>query len=120
MLTLFFLCFLFVELVRSGDNENNPIVVSCETTKGPIKIEVHRDWAPIGAERFLALVEDNFYTDIALYRCVDGFLTQFGISQDHEKSHWHRKNIPDDPNLNLGVKKNYLSYAGGGPNTRWG
>jgi peptidyl-prolyl cis-trans isomerase A (cyclophilin A) len=92
--------------------------VKCTTTKGPIVIEVYRDWAPLGADRFLELVKDGFYTDIAFYRCVRGFLTQFGISEDKSKKHWHRNQIQDDPNLHLGIKKNYVSYAGGGPNTR--
>jgi peptidyl-prolyl cis-trans isomerase A (cyclophilin A) len=92
--------------------------VHCTTTKGPLVIEVYRDWSPLGADRFLELVQDGFYTDIAFYRCVRGFLTQFGISEDKSKKHWHRNQIQDDPNLHLGIKKNYVSYAGGGPNTR--
>lgn len=92
--------------------------VQCQTTKGPLVIEVYREWAPLGADRFLDLVKDNFFTDIAFFRCVKRFLTQFGISDNPSKKHWHRKDILDDPNLNLGIKKNYVSYAGGGPNTR--
>jgi cyclophilin family peptidyl-prolyl cis-trans isomerase len=92
--------------------------VKCMTTKGPLVIEVYRDWAPLGADRFLELVKDDFFTDIAFFRCVKRFLTQFGISDVQSKKHWHREEIPDDPNLNIGIKKNYLSYAGGGPNTR--
>jgi peptidyl-prolyl cis-trans isomerase A (cyclophilin A) len=92
--------------------------ISCETTKGPLKIDVHSDWAPLGAERFVTLVKDGFYTDIAFFRCVRGFLTQFGISGDEKMKHWHRETLLDDPNLNLGIQKNYISFAGGGPNTR--
>ncbi len=92
--------------------------VHCETTKGPMKIEIYPEWSPIGAERFLALVADEFYTNIALFRCVKKFLVQFGISDNPIKKHWHGDNIPDDPNLHMGIKKNYLSFAGGGPNTR--
>ena len=92
--------------------------VSCETTKGNLLIDVHSDWAPLGAERFIALVKDGFYTDIAFFRCVKRFLTQFGISVNPLMYHWHEDNIPDDPNLHLGIQKNYVSFAGGGPNTR--
>lgn len=92
--------------------------VACTTTKGPLLIEIYRDWAPLGADRFLDLVRDEFFTDIAFFRCVKRFLTQFGISDIPSKKHWHREEIPDDPNLHLGIKKNYLSFAGGGPNTR--
>jgi cyclophilin family peptidyl-prolyl cis-trans isomerase len=41
-----------------------------------------------------------------------------GISERPEYKHWHNKDIPDDPNLHKGIMKNYLSFAGGGPNTR--
>jgi len=92
--------------------------VQCETTKGPLLLEIYRDWAPLGADRFLELVRDGFYSDIALFRCVKGFLTQFGISDKAKFKHWHNKNIPDDPMLHIPIRKNYLSYAGGGKNTR--
>ena len=41
-------------------------VVECATTKGTIKIEVHPAWAPLGAARFLELVQAAFFTDVAL------------------------------------------------------
>jgi cyclophilin family peptidyl-prolyl cis-trans isomerase len=108
--------FLFC-LFSAVISEKLPLV-DCETSKGPLRIEVHRDWAPLGADRFVELVQDDFFTDIAFFRCVKRFLTQFGISDNPDKKHWHNKNIPDDPNLNLGIQKNYVSFAGGGPNTR--
>lgn len=57
------------------------------------------------------------WLDIALYRSVPNFLTQFGITDNPEKKHWQREEIPDDP-LNKPILKHYVSYAGGGPNTR--
>lgn len=102
--------------VSSGVREHP--LVKCETTKGPLLIEVYTEWSPLGAERFLNLVTDGFFTNIALYRCVERFLVQFGISDNPIKKHWHRDEIPDDPNQHLGIKKNYVSFAGGGPNTR--
>ena len=92
--------------------------VLCGTTKGDLTIDVHREWSPLGADRFITLVKDGFFTNIAFFRCVDEFLTQFGISDVESMQHWHEDNIADDPNLNLGIQKNYLSFAGGGPNTR--
>ena len=94
------------------------IKVLCSTTKGDIVIAVYPDWAPLGAARFIELVKDNFYTDIALYRSVPKFLTQFGISDKQEKKHWHHSNIPDDPLNSRGIKKYFVSYAGGGKDTR--
>jgi cyclophilin family peptidyl-prolyl cis-trans isomerase len=41
-----------------------------------------------------------------------------GISDKPEYKHWHNQDIRDDPNLNKGINRGYLSFAGGGPNTR--
>jgi cyclophilin family peptidyl-prolyl cis-trans isomerase len=48
---------------------------------------------------------------------VSEFLIQFGISDQPTKKHWHHENILDDP-PNKPIRKHYVSYAGGGPNTR--
>lgn len=110
---------LFVALLGlSVEAVNNHVFVRCETTKGPLTIEVSPEWAPIGATRFLDLVYDGFYTDIALFRSVDKFLTQFGISDKAEKQHWHTASIPDDTNLNFGIQKYDIAFAGSGPNSR--
>jgi len=101
-----------------ADPPSTATKVHCSTTKGDFSLAVYPEWAPLGAARFLELVEDGFYTDIALYRCVDKFLVQFGITENPEKKHWHFKTIEDDPNLHKGIKKHYLSFAGGGANTR--
>lgn len=116
------LIFLLFGVVASNDEEvaeSYPsATVVCDTTKGTFVIDVYKEWSPLGAERFVNLVKAGFFTDIAFYRCVDGFLTQFGISDNPDLEHWHGDSILDDPNLNMGIKKNYVSFAGGGPNTR--
>src|SRR5262249_18366785 len=43
-----------------------------ETTKGPIVIAVHRDWAPRGADRFRELVERGYYDEAAIFRIRKG------------------------------------------------
>jgi cyclophilin family peptidyl-prolyl cis-trans isomerase len=92
--------------------------VKCHTTAGDLTIEVFPGWSPIGAKRFLDLINDQFFTDIALYRSVENFLTQFGISDQQSKKHWHGKQLPDDPNLHIPITRGYMSFAGGGANTR--
>ena len=51
---------------RSEDgSEKAPEVfqANLDTSKGPVVIEVHRDWAPIGADHFYNLVKTGFYDD---------------------------------------------------------
>src|ERR1700688_3048875 len=50
--------------------------VQFTTTKGNIVIEVHRDWAPLGADRFYNLVRNGFFTDAAFFRVVPNFIVQ--------------------------------------------
>jgi cyclophilin family peptidyl-prolyl cis-trans isomerase len=118
LITLIYACLCAICAVSSTED---PVVTSrvhCTTTKGDLSIEIYRDWAPLGADRFIELVRDGFFQEIGLFRCVKRFLTQFGISDKPQYKHWHYKDIPDDPNLHKGIHKNYLSFAGGGPNTR--
>jgi cyclophilin family peptidyl-prolyl cis-trans isomerase len=117
---LIFLFFSILSTLISSDNIEAIVTskVQCETTKGSFILEIYREWSPLGADRFIDLIKDDFFTNIALYRCVKGFLTQFGISEDKSKKHWHNNQIKDDPNLHIPIRKGYLSFAGGGDNTR--
>lgn len=68
------------------------------TTKGDFVIEVHRDWAPIGADRFYNLVRLGFYDDTRVYRIRAGMFAQFGLSGDPAvNAVWYERTIPDDP-----------------------
>lgn len=68
------------------------------TTKGDFIVEVDRSWSPNGADRLYDLVQQDFFTDIAFFRAIEGFMTQFGIHGDPQISQqWRNKNIKDDP-----------------------
>jgi homoserine O-acetyltransferase len=72
--------------------------VHLETSKGPIVIEVHREWAPLGAARFHELVRRGYYDDTRLFRVVAGRWAQFGINGDPRVSvRWRHRTIRDDP-----------------------
>jgi len=72
--------------------------VRLETSKGRIVIEVHREWAPIGAARFHDLVRRGYYDDTRVFRVVAGRWAQFGINGDPRVSaRWRHRTIPDDP-----------------------
>ena len=55
--------------------------VKFETTAGDFVLLVHRDWAPLGAERLHALVESKFYDGVAFHQVNPGMI-QFGITGD--------------------------------------
>jgi len=69
-----------------------------DTSAGVFVIEVHRDWAPHGADRFYNLVKNGFYDDCRFFRVMPGFMVQFGINGIPSiQSAWNNANIPDDP-----------------------
>jgi homoserine O-acetyltransferase len=72
--------------------------VRLNTSKGPIVIEVHREWAPRGADRFYELVTSRYYDDTRFFRVVKGQWAQFGINGDPKVSaRWRTAVIRDDP-----------------------
>src|ERR1700761_7112045 len=70
--------------------------VQFTTSKGNFVIEVHRDWAPMGADRFYNLVRVGYFTGDAFYRVVPTWV-QFGASPYPEVSRaWSSATIKDD------------------------
>jgi peptidyl-prolyl cis-trans isomerase A (cyclophilin A) len=97
----------------------NVFKVKMSTTKGDFVVEVHRDWAPNGADRFYNLVKQGYFTDIAFFRVVKGFMVQFGIHGDPAVSRvWRDARIQDDPTGKQSNTKGMVTFAMAGPNTR--
>ncbi len=89
-----------------------------DTSVGTFVIEVHRDWAPQGADRFYNLVKNGFFDGARFFRVISGFMVQFGINGDPGISAaWRGARIPDDP-VKQSNKRGYVTFAHGGPNTR--
>ncbi len=89
-----------------------------DTSKGTFVIEVHRDWAPNGADRFYNLVKNGFYNDARFFRVINGFMVQFGISGNPDLSAvWHESTIPDDA-VKQSNTRGMVSFATAGPGTR--
>jgi peptidyl-prolyl cis-trans isomerase A (cyclophilin A) len=92
--------------------------VELDTTKGAILIDVRRDWAPNGADRFYELVKKGYYTDVAFFRVVNGFMAQVGISGDPSVNvEWRAKPIADDP-VRASNTRGTVTFATSGPNSR--
>jgi peptidyl-prolyl cis-trans isomerase A (cyclophilin A) len=92
--------------------------VDVDTSKGPFVIEVHRDWAPNGADRFYNLVKNGFYDNARFFRVIEGFMVQFGVNGDPKVSAvWKEARIKDDP-ARISNKRSFVTFATAGPNTR--
>ena len=69
-----------------------------ETSKGLVVVEIHRDWAPRGADRFYNLVQHGYYDEARFFRVIAGKWAQFGIHGDPRVAAlWRERTIPDDP-----------------------
>jgi len=96
----------------------NDFKVSFDTSKGSFIVEVHRDWAPRGVDRFYELVQTGFFNDARFFRVVKDFVVQFGINKTPDvQAKWRESTIPDDP-VKQSNKRGFLVFATAGPNTR--
>mmetsp|Transcript_84514 Transcript_84514/g.176835 ORF Transcript_84514/g.176835 Transcript_84514/m.176835 type:complete len:294 (-) Transcript_84514:189-1070(-) len=85
---------------------------------GSFTVEVHPNWAPLGAARFKELVEADFFQDVRFFRVIHDFMAQFGISGTPSvAAKWRQASISDDPNK-VSNTRGRLTYAMAGPNTR--
>jgi len=92
--------------------------VSFTTTAGNFVIEVHRDWAPLGADRFYNLVRGGFFTNASFFRVVPNFVVQFGLNADPAVNKaWADADIHDDP-VKQTNSRGRLVFATAGPGTR--
>ncbi|MEX2466060.1 MAG: peptidylprolyl isomerase [Gemmatimonadota bacterium] len=128
---------LFVGGCSSGDDapprtEPNPLLrperfadtapatfrVRFETTEGDFVVDVYRSWAPLGADRFYNLVAGGFFDDTRVYRVLDGFIAQFGLSGDpYVNQAWKTEFLVDDP-VRRENARGRVTFAKGGRHTR--
>jgi len=94
--------------------------VKFDTSKGVFVVEVHRDWAPIGVDRFYNLVRNGFYTNARFFRALAGFMVQFGMNATPAiQNVWGApaQNLKDDP-VKQSNKRSYITFANAGPSSR--
>jgi len=92
--------------------------VQFDTSKGAFVVEVHRDWAPNGADRFYNLVKNGFFDNARFFRVISGFMVQFGINGDPKLSAvWREARIKDDP-VKKSNARGAITFATAGPDTR--
>jgi cyclophilin family peptidyl-prolyl cis-trans isomerase len=92
--------------------------VRLETSKGVILLEIHRDWAPLGVDRFFNLVAAGFYDQARFFRVIKERWTQFGIPADPKIAKlWKSQTFPDDPRRVSNVRGT-IAFAFAVPNGR--
>lgn len=93
-------------------------VVAFETTRGTFEVKAHRGWSPHAVDRFHELVSRGYYTDVPVFRVVEGYVAQFGIHPDPEVAEaWLDEGVPDEP-VRAANERGRVAFARGGPDTR--
>ena len=102
-------------------NEKAPATYKArfDTSIGEFVIQVTREWAPNGADRFYNLIKNGFFDDARFFRAVPNFMVQFGINGNPTVSKvWMNARIPPDP-VKQSNKKGFITFAmGATPDTR--
>lgn len=102
------------------NNKKAPVSFKVEfnTSKGKFVVEAHREWAPLGVDRFYNLVNNGYFEQVSFFRVVAGFMAQFGVSSDKEvNAVWSIAKIKDDP-TNKSNTRGMLTFAMAGKDTR--
>lgn len=93
-------------------------VVAFETSAGRFDVIARRALAPVGVDRFHALVSDGFFDGARFFRVVPGFVVQFGIPADSAVAAAWRDRRIDDDSVRASNVRGTIAFAHGGPGTR--
>ena len=91
--------------------------VTFQTSRGPFVVGVTRAWAPLGADRFYALVQAHFFDEDRFFRVVPGFVAQFGINDSRRVNERWDNRIADDP-VSQSNARGTIVFATEGKDTR--
>jgi peptidyl-prolyl cis-trans isomerase A (cyclophilin A) len=72
-------------------------IVDMETSRGNLTIELIREWAPYGVDRFYNLARAGYFDDVRFYRVLPFFVAQFGLGSTPAVDRtWRTRSIPAD------------------------
>ena len=103
--------------IANPNNVPGVYKVKFVTSKGPFIIEVQREWAPRGADRFYELIKENYYKDARFFRVIPNFVAQFGIASTPAMTKKWDKAIDDDPVAHTN-SAGTVTFATAGRNSR--
>jgi peptidyl-prolyl cis-trans isomerase A (cyclophilin A) len=90
-----------------------------QTSAGDFTLDVTRELAPAGADRFYNLVRNGFYDEQRFFRVLPGFVVQWGMHGDPKvMSVWQTANIMDDPVKASNTPGTITFAKTGSPNSR--
>jgi len=94
-------------------------IVTLQTSKGDLEIELFPDVAPLAVENFMTHIKDGYYDGIAFHRIIKDFMIQGGDPTESGaggESIWHKDFKDEFKNLTFD-KPGILAMANRGPST---
>ena len=92
------------------------LIAHFDTDRGPIRIELHADKAPLTVANFVNLVQRGFYNGLIFHRVIADFMVQGGCPQGRGTGGPGYK-FEDEANNGVRHERGVLSMANAGPNT---
>ena len=92
------------------------LIATFETSRGPIKIELYPDKAPLTVANFVNLAKRGFYDGLKFHRVIANFMIQGGCPQGTGTGGPGYR-FEDETKNGLAHERGVLSMANAGPNT---
>lgn len=92
------------------------LIAHFDTDRGPIRIELHADKAPLTVANFVNLAQRGFYNGLVFHRVIADFMVQGGCPQGRGTGGPGYK-FEDEANNGVRHERGVLSMANAGPNT---
>ena len=92
------------------------LTATFDTARGPIKIELYPDKAPLTVANFVNLAQRGFYDGLSFHRVIPDFMIQGGCPEGSGRGGPGYK-FEDETKNGLSHDRGVLSMANAGPNT---
>ncbi len=92
------------------------LTATLDTDRGPIKLELYPDKAPLTVANFVNLAKRGFYDGLNFHRVIDDFMIQGGCPQGRGTGGPGYK-FEDETRNGVPHQRGSLSMANAGPNT---
>jgi peptidyl-prolyl cis-trans isomerase B (cyclophilin B) len=92
------------------------LTATFDTSRGPIKVELYPDKAPLTVANFVNLAKRGFYDGLSFHRVIPDFMIQGGCPEGSGRGGPGYR-FEDETNNGLRHERGVLSMANAGPNT---
>jgi peptidyl-prolyl cis-trans isomerase B (cyclophilin B) len=92
------------------------LTATFDTARGPIKIELYPDKAPLTVANFVNLAQRGFYDGLSFHRVIPDFMIQGGCPEGSGRGGPGYR-FEDETNNDVRHDRGVLSMANAGPNT---